>query len=100
MLKKIKKILRKVIIIMLVVLAINVTYDIGTSFAAKQPKHTVQEINEMDRIRQISDENVERINGTEKKDTKLIRYASIIGILGLAVVMLIVITAKDESNNK
>ena len=98
MLRKIKKILRKVIIIMLVVLAINVTYDIGTSFAAKQPKHTVQEINEMDRIRQISDENVERINEGEKKDTKVVRYASIIGILVLAIVMLIVITAKDENN--
>lgn len=97
MMRKIKKILRKVVIIMLVVLAINITYDIGTSFAVK-PAHSVKEISEMDRVKEISDENVARLNEGEKKDTKLIRYSSIIGILILAIVMLIVITKKEDDN--
>ena len=47
MLKKIKKILRIVVIVMLFVLTINVTYDIGTAFANKTPSHSVNEIQEI-----------------------------------------------------
>ena len=98
MLKKVKKILRIVIVIMLFVLAINVTYDIGTAFASK-PSHDVKEIDEMDRIRAIAEEDAKKQSNPKKdKDTKALRYSTIIGILILAIVMLIVITKKDEDN--
>ena len=102
MLKKIKKILRIVVIVMLFVLTINVTYDIGTAFANKTPSHSVNEIQEMDRVREIAESDIQKQNseGTPKKDTKVLRYSSIIGILILAIVMLIVIAKKEEDNNK
>ena len=102
MLKTIKKILRIVVVMMLFSLIINVTYDIGTAFANRIPTHSVNEIQEMDRVREIAESDIQKQNseGTPKKDTKVLRYSSIIGILILAIVMLIVIAKKEEDNNK
>ncbi len=100
--KKAKNTIKLAIVILLGILTFNIVYDIGVSASLKNQEKEIREVTGLDRVKAIAEQEAE-LSSTktadikvESKKSKIIKYASIIGIIILAITMLIILVNKEE----
>ena len=101
--KKAKNAMKMAIVILLGILTFNIVYDVGLSASLKNQSNTdIQDVTGLDKVKAIAEQEVELDSlkpadvKVESKKSKIIKYASIIGIIIIAIAMLIILTNKEE----
>ncbi len=102
MIKKAKEMVKLTIVILVGILAFNIAYDVGVSNSTKKQEEVVR-IEDLDKVKAIAEAEgassapkPAAIVELESNKSKAIKYASIIGILILAVAMLIILSNKED----
>ncbi|MBQ4030621.1 MAG: hypothetical protein II625_02590 [Bacilli bacterium] len=103
MIKKAKDTMKIAIILLLGILTFNIVYDVGVSRSAQFQEETqARDITSLDKVKAIAEKEVTGSSTPrptveqESKKSKIIKYVSIVGILILAIVMLIVLSNKED----
>lgn len=99
--KKAKNTIKLAIVILLGILTFNIVYDIGLSASLKTQEKEIKEVTGLDKVKAIAEQKSDLSSTSsnikvESKKSKIIKYASIIGIIILAVAMLIILVNKEE----
>lgn len=103
MIKKAKDSVKIAIVILLGILTFNIVYDVGISRSVKFQEETqARDVTSLDKVKAIAEQDAAGASTPrptveqESKKSKIIKYVSIVGILILAIVMLVVLSNKEE----